>query len=56
MATRWKKSSFSGADNQCVEITHTRNALRDSKNPDGPTITADLSTLLATVRTGRLDR
>jgi hypothetical protein len=35
---RWRKSSFSGASNDCVEIAlvETGAAVRDSKNPDGP--------------------
>lgn len=35
--TAWRKSSFSGADSNCVEIAHTTEAaaIRDSKDPDG---------------------
>ncbi|TCO56565.1 DUF397 domain-containing protein [Actinocrispum wychmicini] len=34
----WRKSSHSGAGNDCVEIALvvTGAAVRDSKNPDGP--------------------
>jgi hypothetical protein len=31
----WRKSSFSGGDNECVEIS-LLGAVRDSKNPNGP--------------------
>lgn len=54
---RWRKSTRSGASNNgCVELAHTMNLIRDSKNPTGPTLTADPSTLLATVKAGRLPR
>lgn len=35
MATTWRKSSRSGATNDCVELAHGREvgAVRDSKNP-----------------------
>lgn len=33
-AKRWKKSTRStGGANNCVEVAHTLDALRDSKNP-----------------------
>lgn len=33
----WRKSSFSGGGNDCVEVADTDDgvAVRDSKNPDG---------------------
>jgi hypothetical protein len=36
----WRKSSFSGSGNDCVEIAsvETGAAVRDSKNPDGPVL------------------
>jgi hypothetical protein len=39
--TAWRKSSFSGANSNCVEIAQTPDlvAARDSKNPTGPTLT-----------------
>lgn len=36
---RWLKSSRSGSQSNCVEVAHTREAVRDSKNPDGDTLT-----------------
>lgn len=35
---QWRKSSHSGAGNDCVEIALVASgaAVRDSKNPDGP--------------------
>ena len=37
----WRKSSFSGAAQNCVEVADVRPeavAVRDSKNPDGPVL------------------
>jgi hypothetical protein len=52
----WRKSSFSGSGGNCVQVRQDLAALRDSKNPTGPTLAVDLSGLLATVRAGSLDR
>lgn len=52
----WRKSSFSGSGGDCVEVRQDLAAVRDSKNPTGPTLAADLSRLLATVTSGELDR
>jgi hypothetical protein len=40
-ALTWKKSSHSGADPNCVEVALTTKtvAVRDSKDPHGPTLT-----------------
>jgi hypothetical protein len=38
----WRKSSYSGGDQgQCVEVAETPSAIhvRDSKDPDGPSLT-----------------
>jgi hypothetical protein len=52
---RWRKSSRSGASaNGCVEFAHTRDMVRDSKNPTGPRLDVDLNRLLAAVRTDRI--
>ena len=53
---RWRKSSYSGAQSDCVELSHTRDQVRDSKAPHGPTLAASLSGLLAAVKSGRFDR
>lgn len=52
----WRKSSFSGSGGDCVQVRQDLAAPRDSKNPAGPALAADLSRLLAAVRSGRLDR
>ena len=53
----WRKSTFSGGDNNaCVELTGTLDAVRDSKNPDGPILRADLHGLLTALQDDRLNR
>jgi hypothetical protein len=51
---RWRRSSRSGAQSNCVELAWA-GAIRDSKSP-GPTLAADLGMLISVVKTGRLDR
>jgi hypothetical protein len=54
---RWRKSSFSGGQNNaCIELASCLVAMRDSKNPAGPMLRADLRGLLAAVKDGHLDR
>lgn len=50
----WRKSSFSDTGNGCVEVANTLAAVRDSKNPGGPTLTVDLRGLVGAVKGGRL--
>lgn len=40
----------------CVELAHTFEELRDSKNPAGPTLHVDLASLLDAVKAGQLHR
>ena len=51
----WRKSSYSGDEGNCIEIA-SAGAMRDSKNPSGPTLRVDLSALLTIVKAGHLDR
>jgi hypothetical protein len=51
---RWRKASSSQSSSNCVELAHTMEAVRDSKNPAGPVLVADLSALVTAVRSGRL--
>ena len=54
---QWRKSSFSnGQGGACVEVVGTLDAVRDSKNPTGGVLRADLTALLTTVKSGRLTR
>jgi Domain of unknown function (DUF397) len=53
----WRKSSHSnGQGGECVEVAGTLDAVRDSKNPTGGVLRADLTALLTTVKSGRLTR
>ncbi|EIE99668.1 DUF397 domain-containing protein [Saccharomonospora glauca] len=56
----WRKSSYSGGGNDCVEVALTADgaAVRDSKNPSGGMLTLSGSqwdALLAAARAGELD-
>lgn len=52
---RWRKSSRSGGNGgECVELAHTLRTVRDSKNPNGPTLRGDLMALLEAVKAGQL--
>jgi uncharacterized protein DUF397 len=50
---RWRKSSHSQPDGSCVELTYS-GSVRDSKNPGGPTLCADVHMLVTAVKDGRL--
>lgn len=52
----WHKSSFSGSGGNCVQVRQDLAAVRDSKNPGGPTLAVDLSRLSAIVKSGKLAR
>lgn len=47
---RFRKSSRSGGQSTCVEVAQTLRHVRDSKNPDGPVLHADVAALIAVVR------
>ncbi|OQO94042.1 DUF397 domain-containing protein [Saccharomonospora piscinae] len=56
----WRKSSYSGGGNDCVEVAFTGDgaAVRDSKNPGGGALRLsrrEWDGLLAAARAGRLD-
>lgn len=54
--TRWRKSSYSGSQGECVELAHTLDAVRDSKNSGSPLAVSNLCRLLHDVKAGRFDR
>jgi hypothetical protein len=57
----WVKSSFSGNNNECVEVAALPDgarALRDSKNPDGPALVfpaAEFTAFLSGVTAGEFN-
>jgi hypothetical protein len=55
---RWRKSTYSGGENNdCVELAHTFDAVRDSKNRCGSILrVARLTAFVAEAKSGRLDR
>jgi hypothetical protein len=54
MMPRWRKSSHSGQETSCVELAGSLDRARDSKNPDGPVLRANLRPLLTAVKAGQL--
>lgn len=54
---RWRKSSHSNETATCVELAGDLDALRDSKNPDGPVLrVAGLLWFLDEVKAGKFDQ
>jgi hypothetical protein len=54
----WHKSSYSGNEGNCVEVAASAKqvAIRDSKNPTGPTITTSaFAAFLADTKADRFD-
>lgn len=57
---RWRKSTYSGGDNNCVELAELADgiAIRDSKNPHQPPLLFPrpaLSAFLTSVKQGEFD-
>jgi hypothetical protein len=50
----WRKSSHSGQGTNCLELAADLHHIRDSKNPDGPTLGADLIPLIAAIKSGNV--
>ncbi|MFD9734900.1 DUF397 domain-containing protein [Umezawaea sp. NPDC059074] len=56
--TRWRKSSRSSANTDCVEIAGDLDAVRDSKNERGPVLKINrvaLRTFLTGIKQGRFE-
>lgn len=53
----WRRSSYSSADGNCVEVRADLDAVRDSKDPGGPELPAPaLREFLRHVKTQRFGR
>ncbi len=52
---RWRKSSRSGAESNCVELVNSLDAVRDSKNPS-VAMQGDIRRLLDAVQAGQITR
>lgn len=52
--TRWRKSTFTNPNGNCVELAHTLDRVRDSKDPNGPALRGDLAALVASAKAGSL--
>lgn len=58
---QWRKSSYSGGDNNCLELAEapSRIAVRDSKTPDRPALFFDRAAFrkfVSSVKAGEFDR
>lgn len=53
---RWRKSSFSGDNSECIEVLGTLDQLRDSKNLAGPTLRGDVRRFASAIQAGHLTR
>lgn len=51
---QWRKSSYTNATGQCVELRCDLAAVRDSKDPSGPTLSVNVPALVRSVKAGRL--
>ncbi|MER5393642.1 DUF397 domain-containing protein [Saccharopolyspora sp. NPDC002686] len=53
---QWCKSSYSGQETHCVELSSPRGLIRDSKDPEGPVLSVDITGFLRAVKAGRFER
>ena len=51
---RFKKSRYSGGQSDCVEVAHTLECLRDSKQSTDIVLRGNVLALIQAVKTGRL--
>jgi Domain of unknown function (DUF397) len=48
----WRKATYSDQGNGCVELANTLDRVRDSKNPNGPTLAVDVHAFVARLKAG----
>jgi len=54
---QWQKSSYSNPPNgNCVELSRPRGLIRDSKDPEGPVLRADVTAFLDAIKRDRFAR
>jgi hypothetical protein len=53
--TRWRKASRSGEEGNCIELAHTLDAVRDSKDPEGPRLVVNVLSLLGAIHATHRD-
>lgn len=52
----WRKSTRSGSQSNCVELAGTLDAVRDSKNQDGPVLAVPgLRAFVVQIKAGEFD-
>lgn len=52
----WRKSMrSSGQGGNCVEVVSTLTAVRDSKNPNGPVLRAEVGAFINEIKSGKFD-
>ncbi len=51
----WRKSTYTGGSEggDCVELA-SQGAVRDSKNPDGPVLSVEITALVTAVKSGQI--
>ncbi|MBB5157747.1 DUF397 domain-containing protein [Saccharopolyspora phatthalungensis] len=52
----WQKSSHTGPNGNCVEVSEPRGLVRDSKDPNGPWLRVDVPAFVRAVKSGRFER
>jgi hypothetical protein len=51
--TRWRKSTYSGMESDCIELSSTLDAIRDSKNPSINLAVPHLDNFIRSLKRGR---
>ncbi|MDA3645033.1 DUF397 domain-containing protein [Saccharopolyspora indica] len=49
----WQKSSYTGPNGNCVELSRPRGLVRDSKDPNGPWLQVEIAVFIRAVKDGR---